>query len=267
MNPPELIQSSSPHFIAVDEGSRDAKGRKSFVVDNDGQTAVNSDDMADAMDAANRKKVAFSADSSTQAGTKKSINPDVEVAKASATESAGHDRPSSPQPPPKFQVAQPISIQTPTAEVSAPSESYKATAPRAPETDPDNAGEMAHAVDDATRKKVSFSAYAAPPSGTKEFIDPDIEVTTARVSQTANQDQPASPTALPTLQVVEPHSTQTQAEEISAIAAHSSVAKHATHHHPEPDPHIAARLNILKAQNDAVRTSLDAFDSQSLVQA
>ena len=267
MNPPELIQSSSPHFIAVDEGSRDAKGRKSFVVDNDGQTAVNSDDMADAMDAANRKKVAFSADTATQAGTKKSINPDVEVAKASATESDDPDRPSSPHPTPKFQVAQPISIQTPTADISALSAGDKTAAPRHHENDPDNAGEMAHAVDDATRKKVSFSAYAAPPSGTKEFIDPDIEVTTARVSQTANQDQPASPTALPTLQVVEPHSTQTQAEEISAIAAHSSVAKHATHHHPEPDPHIAARLNILKAQNDAVRTSLDAFDSQSLVQA
>ena len=64
MKTPELINSSAPHRIAVDEGSRDAKGRKSFVVDNDGQTAVNSDDMADAMDAANRKKVAFSANSS-----------------------------------------------------------------------------------------------------------------------------------------------------------------------------------------------------------
>ena len=267
MNPPELIHSSAPHFVAVDEGSRDAKGRKSFVVDEDRQTAVNSDDMADAMDAANRKKVSFSADTSTQAGTKKSINPDVEVAKASVTESADQDRPASPHAPPKFQVAKPLSIETPAAEISALSAGSKTTAPRAPETDPDNAGEMAHAVDAATREKVSFSAYAPPPSGTKEFINPDIEVTNLSVSQTADQDQPVSPPALPSFQVVEPHSTQTQAKEISAIAAHSSVAKQATHHHPEPDPHIAARLDILKAQNNAVRTSLDAFDSQSLVQA
>ena len=177
MNPPELIHSSAPHFVAVDEGSRDAKGRKSFVVDEDRQTAVNSDDMADAMDAANRKKVSFSADTSTQAGTKKSINPDVEVAKASVTESADQDRPASPHAPPKFQVAKPLSIETPAAEISALSAGYKTTAPRDPETDPDNAGEMAHAVDAATREKVSFSAYAPPPSGTKEFIKRNGEFT------------------------------------------------------------------------------------------
>ena len=267
MNPPELIHSSAPHLVAVDEGSRDAKGRKSFVVEEDRQTAVNSDDMADAMDAANRKKVAFSADTSTQAGTKKSIKPDVEVAKVSVTESADQDRPASPHAPPKFQVAKPLSIETPAAGISALSAGDETTAPRAPETDPDNAGEMAHPVDAATREKVSFSAYAAPHSGTKEFINPDIEVTNSSVSQPADQYEAASPPALLTFQVVEPHSTQTETEEISAMAAHSPVAKQATHQHPEPDPHIAARLETLKAQNNAVRTSLDAFDSQSLVQA
>ena len=267
MNPPELIHSSAPHLVAVDEGSRDAKGRKSYVVDEDRQTAVNSDDMADAMDAANRKKVSFSADTAKLPEKKETITPDIEVIQASVTESADPDQPESPHAPLKFQVAKPLSIQTPSAEISALSADYKTTAPRDPATDLDNSGEMARAVDAAIREKVSFSAYAAPHSGTKEFINPDIEFTNPSVSQPADQDQPASPTALPTFQVVEPHSSQTETEEINAIAAHSSVAKQATYQHPEPDPHIAARLETLKAQNNAVRTSLDAFDSQSLVQA
>ena len=237
MNPPELIQSSSPHFIAVDEGSRDAKGRKSFFVENDEQTAVNSDEMADAMDAANRKKVAFSADTATQAGTKKSIKPDVEVTKASVAESAAQDRPANPSPPPKFQVAQPLSIQTPTAEISALSADSKTTAARHDETGPDNAGEMAHAVDAAIRKKIAFSAYAAPQSGTKEFINPDTEATHASVSQAADQVQSASPTELPTFQVAEPLSIHTQTEESSAIAAHSLVAKQETHQHQHQHQH------------------------------
>jgi hypothetical protein len=264
MNRPDLIQSSSPHFIAVDEGSRDAKGRKSFVVENDSQTAVNSDEMADAMDAANRKNVPFSADTATHSGTKKSIKPDVEDSKASSTESAAQDRPRSPPSRPKFQVAQPLSIQTPTAEINAPSADVKTTAARHDETDPEHTGEMAHALVTANRKKIAFSAYEAPQSGTKEFINPDIDVTNASVSQPADQDQPESPTALHKFQVAEPVSIHTQTEENSPKDAHSSVAKLTTHQRPEPDPHIAARLETLKAQNNAVRTSLDAFDSQSL---
>ena len=170
MKTPELINSSAPHRIAVDEGSRDAKGRKSYVVEEDRQPAVNSDDMADAMDAANRKKVSFSAETTTNAEKKESIYPEVEVTKASVLESA-------------------------------------------------------------------------------------------------DQDRPASPATLLSLEVAQPLPMQRPAEEISTEAALSTVAKTTVLKHPEPDPHIAARLETLKAQNNAVRTSLDAFDSQSLAKA
>ena len=170
MSPPELIQSSAPHFVAVDEGSRDAKGRKSYVTEDERQQAVNSDEMADVMDAANRKKVSFAADAEPQAQTEKSISPYVEITQATVSESADQEQIESPPAQPRFQIAQPLFIHTPTAEIP-----IKAT--------------------------------------------------------------------------------------------RSSVAKIKPPRHPEPDQDIAARLETLKAQNDAVRTSLDAFDSQSVVQA
>lgn len=167
MNPPDLIQSSAPHLVGVDEGSRDAKGRKSHVVEAVRQPAVNSDEMADAMDAANRKKMAFSADAAPHAGTKESINPDVEVKKASVSEPADQDRPVIQPTLPNFKVAQPLSIQI-------------------------------------------------------------------------------------------PH------EEVSANAVLSAVSQTTSSRYPEPDQDISARLDTLKAQNNAVRTSLDALDSKSL---
>jgi len=170
MNNPELIQSSAPHFVAVDEGSRDAKGRKSYVSEDERQPAVNSDEMADAMDAANRKKVSFAVDAEPQTQTEKSISPDAEVAKATVSESSDQEQIASPPAQPRFQIAQPLAIHKPTAE-------------------------------------------------------------------------------------------------IPAKATRSSVAKVKTPRHPEPDHHITARLETLKAQNDAVRNSLDAFDSQSVAQA
>ena len=267
MNAPELINSSAPHRIAVDEGSRDAKGRKSYVVDDDRQPAVNSDDMADAMDAANRKKVSFSAETTTNAEKKESINHDLAVTKASVSESDVQDRSVSQPAPPKFKVAQPISIQTPTEDIIIPGAGTKITTPGHLEPDPEIADDMAHAIDSSARKEVSFSGDIAPQSGEKESIYPEVEVAKASVLESSDQDRPASPATLLKLEVAQPLSMQTPAEEISTEAAPSTVSKTTALEHPEPDPHIAARLDTLKAQNNAVRTSLDAFDSQSLAKA
>jgi hypothetical protein len=126
---------------------------------------------------------------------------------------------------------------------------------------------MAHAMDSAARKEVSFSSDIAPQSGEKESIYPEVEVAKASVLESSDQDRPASPATLLKLEVAQPLSMQTLAEEISTEAALSTVSKTTALKHPEPDPHIAARLETLKAQNNAVRTSLDAFDSESLAKA
>jgi hypothetical protein len=268
MNPPELIQSSTPHFVAVDEGSRDAKGRKSYVVDDDRQPAVNSDEMADAMDAANRKKVAFSDHEAPQAGTKKLISPDVEVKNSDVSESADQDRSASQPTPPKFKVALPLSIQTSPQEIStnaALGAVLKTTLPRDPE--PQNSDEMAHAMDAVNRKKVSFSDDAEQRAGTRKSINLDVEATNSSASHSADQDRTASPAPLPKFQDAQPLPIQTQTEEIIADVALRTSSRLAYPKHPKPDQDIAARLDTLKAQNNAVRTSLDAFDSQSLARA
>ena len=268
MNPPDLIPSSAPHFVGVDEGSRDAKGRKSYIVEDDRQPAVNSDEMADAMDAANRKKVSFSDHASPQARTKDSINPDIEVKKSNIPESAEQDQRASQPTPPKFEVAQPLSFQTSFEEVNTTTTLgavSKMAPPRAPELQ--DADEMAQAMDAANRKNVSFSDDAVPHTRTKEAINLDVETTNPSASYSSDQDRKASTTALPKFQIDEPLTIQTQTEEVSANAELSAASKKALPKHPEPDQDIAARLETLKAQNNAVRNSLDAFDSQSLARA